>query len=303
MKDKKVQVCVIGGATVDIFGTAKYRIVDEDSNIGSVTYSFGGVGRNIANNLSRLSIKVELLCALGNDNNASEIIEHCKKENIGLNHSLITDKPTATYLSVNQPEGDIYVGLADMLINEELTTAYLSQHLDFLNSCEVVVLDTNLNEETHRFLVDNLKTKIFVDPVSTKKAEKLRGKLYNIKGIKPNYIEAVTIAEKELSPKEFVEALLQGGVEEVYLTLGNQGVVSGNRDCLYNLANFPGMIVNTTGCGDAFLAGVIYGELQGLNLEEKSKCGLAAAAICCRSKSAISEYLSEEELLRAVREQ
>jgi len=300
MKNNESQVAVIGGATIDIFGTATTAIKAADSNIGTVNYSFGGVGRNIAHNLSKLDINVELVCALGNDDNATKIIEHCQQENIGLNHILRTDKPTATYLSVNQPSGDIYVAIAAMNINDELTTEFLTSHLPWLNTCDIVVFDTNLSEATLAFLMANIKTKIFVDPVSGIKAEKLQGNLKNITAIKPNYIEALALSGKILSEEEILTELLTYDIKEVYLTLGDKGLLCGDKDHRYKLANYPGAIINTTGCGDAFLAGVIYGELQAADLLTKSKYGLASAAICCRSDSAINEFLSCDELMKVV---
>jgi len=298
---RKVDVCVIGGASIDIFGSATNKIIPLDSNIGNVTYSFGGVGRNIANNLSKLQIKTELICALGNDDNAKRIIDHCEKENIGLNYSLQTTKSTASYLSINQPEGDIYVAIADMGINDCLTREYLNSHLDFINSCEIVVLDTNLSTATLEEMLSKITAKIFIDPVSGEKAKKLPQDLSNVAAIKPNLLEARTIVQKDLTEELLVNELLKKGIKEVYLTLGAEGAISANQSESYRLPIYQGPIINTTGCGDAFLAGIIYGELQGCSLMEKTQWGLKAASICCRSMGSISEFLSEKELKETVR--
>jgi len=297
----RTDVCVIGGASIDIFGSSTSRIIPEDSNIGTITYCFGGVGRNIANNLSKLGIDVELICVLGNDDNAKRIIEHCKQENIGLNHYLKVDKPSASYLSINQPEGDIYVAIADMSINDCLTKDFLNKHLEFINSCKVIVLDTNLSTETFEYMLSKITTTIYVDPVSGKKAMKLPNDLTKVTAIKPNLLEAKTILKKDGKKQELVNGLLDKGIKEVYLTLGSEGVISSNKEECLKVANYPGNIVNTTGCGDAFLAGIIYGELKEVDLLRKTQFGLAAASICCRSLGSISEYLNEEELIKIVR--
>jgi len=301
MNDKRTQVAVIGGATIDIFGKALKKIIPEDSNVGLVDYSYGGVARNIANNLSKLGVDVELLCVLGQDENAQRLISHCRSEGIGLNHCLRSERATATYLSINQPSGDIYVAIADMGINDELSQKYINEKLAFLNSCEIVVCDTNLSVETLAYLMANVTAKIIIDPVSGTKAEKLHGNLHNIRAIKPNYLEAVAITGLELSEADLLTELLRGDITEVYLTLGARGLICGDKNQQLQFENYPGNIVNTTGCGDAFLAGVVYGELKGADLATKSRFGLAAASICCRSANAINSYLSEEELLKTVR--
>ncbi|MCA3574619.1 MAG: carbohydrate kinase, partial [Aestuariivirga sp.] len=61
------RVIVIGGANVDIKGRSSGPFVQGTSNPGEVTVSAGGVGRNIAENLSRLGVSVSLFTALGDD--------------------------------------------------------------------------------------------------------------------------------------------------------------------------------------------------------------------------------------------
>ena len=302
MNDSKIQVCVIGGASVDIFGIADKKINVFDSNPGKVTYSFGGVGHNIANNLSKLGISVELLCGLGKDMNAKRIMENCRQENIGLNHCYFSELPSATYLCINQPDGDIYAAVADMKIHENISVDYLNEELAFINSCAIAVIDTNLSQEACDFLFENLTCAIYVDPVSVAKAAKVKNYLSEIAVIKPNYPEAKTILNKELPPTALAAEFIRSGVKEVYLTLGAEGAIGVNYKESCQFPVFPGNTLNTTGCGDAFLAGVIYGALKGKDLVTKTNYGLAAAGICSRSLDTVSELLNEEELLKLVEE-
>jgi len=303
MNVAKVPVCVIGGASVDIFGVADAKINAGDSNPGRVNYSYGGVGHNIANNLSKLQIKVELLCGLGRDDNGQRLQENCRKENIGLNHCFFSDLPSASYLCINQADGDIYVAVADMKIHENIDVEYLAEKLDFINSCKIAVIDTNLSKEACDFLFENLSCDIYVDPVSTAKAAKVKNYLSKIKVLKPNYPEAKTILALDLPPEELAHRFIEAGVGEVYLTLGARGAIACNSEASHSLPIFPGNTRNTTGCGDAFLAGVIYGALKEVDLATKIKYGLAAAGISGASRETVSPNLSEEELLKLVEKQ
>ena len=66
-KNKECRAVVVGGVNVDIGGQPFLQLVMKDSNPGKVTVSFGGVGRNIAHNMSLLGIRTEMLTALGDD--------------------------------------------------------------------------------------------------------------------------------------------------------------------------------------------------------------------------------------------
>ena len=64
-------VCVVGGANVDIEGRVPGSLLLADSNLGTVIRSPGGVGRNIAENLTRLDTPTRLITALGRDDNGT----------------------------------------------------------------------------------------------------------------------------------------------------------------------------------------------------------------------------------------
>ncbi len=64
-------------------------------------------------------------------------------------------------------------------------------------------------------------------------------------------------------------------------TLGEQGVLAWDGKRMLNIAAYSVPVVDTTGAGDIFHAGFIYGLLQGWPLEERLDFGCAAAALNC----------------------
>ncbi|MFQ8759901.1 MAG: PfkB family carbohydrate kinase [Intestinimonas sp.] len=54
----------------------------------------------------------------------------------------------------------------------------------------------------------------------------------------------------------------------------------------------PARMVNTTGCGDAFMAALAWGWLEGLGLEEAARAGLAASAIAMEGTETINPELT-----------
>ena len=58
----------------------------------------------------------------------------------------------------------------------------------------------------------------------------------------------------------------------------------------------PGPIVNTTGCGDAFVAAAADAFLNGLGTIEAARRALAAAAVCAADTAAVSRTLSAEAI-------
>ena len=60
-------VVVIGGLTRDVGGKPFSKLIMEDSNPGIVNTTMGGVGRNIAHNMSLMGIETKMLTAVGDD--------------------------------------------------------------------------------------------------------------------------------------------------------------------------------------------------------------------------------------------
>ena len=168
-------VYVIGGVNMDISGTPAGTLRPGDSNPGRVSLSPGGVGRNIAENLSRLGRRVSLITILGNDPYADVIREHCR--NVGIDLSMSFTDPlghTSTYLCLNEQNGDLHAAVSDMAICEELTPDRLEPILPALNRGSFLIVDANLPEETLAWIAEHVTMPIAADPVSTAKASRLR---------------------------------------------------------------------------------------------------------------------------------
>ena len=93
------RIVVIGGANLDLVGRSHVAYRSEDSNPGSVKMSPGGVGRNIAENLSRLGAEVVFLSAIGQDPQGQLVAQATQAVGVNMQHVLRTDCGTSTYLS------------------------------------------------------------------------------------------------------------------------------------------------------------------------------------------------------------
>lgn len=295
-------VTVVGAVNVDISGTPDTTFLPGDSNPGHVRVTLGGVGRNIAENLCRLGHKVSMITAIGEDANAAQVRQGCREAGIDLTHSLtVPDGRTSTYLCLNDEHGEIVGAVSDMAIYEALTPAFLQTRLEVLNRSRLVVVDGNLSAEALAFLGRNVTAPLFADPVSVKKAGRLAGMLRAATAIKPNRPEAslltgVSIQSHEDLPRA-AEAFFRMGVRNVFISLGGEGVYFDDGTDRGILPVMPGPILNTNGCGDAFLAGASDGYLSGLSLRDCARRGLAASSLCARSESAVSPLLCPEALL------
>jgi pseudouridine kinase len=192
-----------------------------------------------------------------------------------------------------------------MSICDRITPAYLSAHLSILQNAQVVVADANIPAESLRWLAENCTAPLFCDPVSTIKAEKLRPILHKIHTLKPNRLEAELLSGIPIRSAEDVakaaDRLLELGVHRLFISMGADGVYAAMGDQRLRLPNLPGKMVNTTGCGDAFMAALVWSYLQGRDLKQTALAGLAAGAIAMESPETINPMMSAPALLERIR--
>ena len=288
---------------MDIGGRPEAALVARDSNPGAVSSSLGGVGRNIAHNMALLGLDVRLVTAFGNDLNAQKLAASCGELGIDISQSpVIPGGRTSTYLFINDQRGDMALAVSDMEIYRHLTPQVLAQRRKLLDGSQVVVLDTNIPEESIAWLAENCAAPLFADPVSTAKAVKLKPVLGKLHTLKPNRLEAELLSGVPITDGESLnraaDALLETGLRRVFISLGAEGVFAADHSGRVQMPCLPAELVNATGCGDAFMAAITWAYLRGTDLEETARAGLAASSVAMESQETINPCLSGELLLR-----
>ncbi|MBO2526811.1 MAG: MarR family transcriptional regulator [Clostridiales bacterium] len=290
---------VVGGVNMDIGGRSLAPLVAKDSNPGRVSMSLGGVGRNIAHNLSLLGVDVRFLTAFGDDLYARRIAASCGELGIDISHALqVPGGATPTYLFLNDCDGDMALALSDMEICERITPSYLAENLPILNNAQLVVTDTNIPAQSLAYLADHCTAPIFADPVSTAKAVKLKPILGRLHTLKPNRIEAELLSGVKITDEDSLhkaaEKLLATGLRRVFISLGTDGVFAADHKEMCLQQCFQAEMCNATGAGDAFMAALAWAYLEGTDLKQTAKAAAAAAAIAVEGSETINPVMSAE---------
>ena len=299
-------ITVIGGVNVDIGGRSDAPLRSRDSNPGRVRASLGGVGRNIAHNLSLLGLDVRFLTALGGDSHAAEIRRSCGSLGIDLSLSVISpDSPTSTYLYIEDSGGELAVAVTDTRLCELITPAYLESKLSDINRAAIVFADANLTAEALAYLAENCASPLFTDPVSTVKAEKLRPILGRLHTLKPNLIEAELLSGVKItddaSLEKAADILLSTGLKRLFISLGERGVFAAEGYARLLVPRCDAEVRSTNGAGDAFTAALGLAYTKGLDLAQTCRMANAAAAITLESEETVSPALSAETVAKRIK--
>ena len=295
------KVVIVGGSVIDLFLYPHGKMNLYDSNPGYMKRSLGGVGRNIAENLARLSVDTTLITPLGQDHYRNMILDQAAEINLKI--FPVEIKETPLYVSVIDEMGEDMIGVALMDEIASITTDQVMKHKDVLDQADIIVLDTNLSEGVLKSLLTIYKDKTYVDAISGQKASKLRDLLPYIHTLKMNSIEAATIAgygdESIDSLNDLGNFFIRKGTKEIFITLGEKGVYYANNVVALMRSSVKVKAVNQTGAGDAFFSGVIYAKLTD---QDPIAYGIANAYLNLIDPHAVAINLSKELLEKTKKE-
>lgn len=287
---------MIGAQNIDIFAKTKEEYTLHDSNIASITLAYGGVGRNLTENIKRLGNDVSFLTVFGDDTFSIQARESLHKLGIDTVHSLtVKNSSNSIYLGILNEDNDLYLGLNDMDITQSLNTSFFKRHIDYINSFNYIVIDNNLNQDAITYLCTTIDSPIIMDAVSAKKVHKLRSLLSKIDTLKLNTIELSELSNQPDIKSQMIE-LRNNGLNNVLVTDGKNEIRLLNNNYYEVLPTQIDDIVNASGAGDAFLSGFIQGVIENVKDEEKLRYANILAHYTLLCNEATSKEINKDVL-------
>ena len=303
---KSGPVLVIGAAGLDVIGHLSGGLKAGSSNPARVRTSYGGVSRNVAENLARLGQEVILVTAVGDDQNGQQVLAYTEQAGVDVSHAVHTDLfPTGFYMGIVNKKGQAELAVDDMRVMSCLTPDELKKRAGLFEKASIVFLDANLPEDTIKVamsLAHKQKIPVCADPASSALALRLLPHLPALSMITPNSTEAGILSGGKFSSSDRKAAmqvarhLVNIGVEIALITLAEFGVCYATSETSGQLPAIKTRVEDPTGAGDAFTAAVIFALLNEIEIDEAVKLGLSAASLTLRHPGTVFPDLSLENL-------
>lgn len=295
------RIVCLGGAVFDRKYRARQLLVAETSNPVDGMRSFGGVARNVAENLALLGAATSFISIVGEDETGSALLAHLRQINIDVSQIITTkERPTAEYAAVLDEKGDLAIGLADMGIFDLFQPAYLERLWPHLASASLVFCDCNLPAETLRLLIEKRKDARFrlaFDAVSTHKVMRLPDDLAGIDFLFMNLDEANALMARRAQASfkdaaEAAKALVAAGAANAIVTRGASGVVIASSSGIRIVPAVEAKPVEITGAGDAMIAATLHALLSGASVADAARIGTLLGALTTESAASVHPELS-----------
>ena len=295
-------VVVIGAMNLDVIATAGQPAQADDSTPGNIGFYAGGVARNIAEGLTRLSVDTSLHSIVGGDFAGAQLLALCQTAGMCCEH-IVTSKNGATpvYVSMNSHDGSLLHAVSDMSLIDRWQMPQLSAP----SKAGLCVIDANLPQSVIEDIVTLYQyTPLVAEAVSVSKCRRLQNVLPALELLKVNRHEAAVLVDagEQVSTEVVGKKLLELGPRKVLMSLGADGAMlfekrAGVVDVIHTEAALA-EVVSVNGAGDALTAGFLAAMLRGKDSATCLQWGVEAAGLSLECFSACSELLSVTRLTR-----
>ena len=300
-----IDVLVLGQIVMDVavFGFKSEFLKEKLHHLEhAVSLSVGGDGQNSSITMGYLGLNAWLSGRVGDDEPGRICMGLCTAA--GVNVSRVIRVPggtTATTLNVVQEGGEATIlnfpGENKNYRNGDLPFDLFNQaryvSLQSLFSC------TGLDVPEIFRKAKAAGARTFADCATrhgNEDLETIRGIFPALDIFCPSYDEAFGLLGLK-DPGDLAKGFLDLGAGTVVIKLGERGCLAADGKTTIKVPAYPCKVVNTTGAGDSFAAGLLYGLCRGYSLEGAAKCGNAAGAITASSPLTSGAVRSEKQLL------
>lgn len=302
-------VTVIGAAIIDVLaGPVNEQVFQTGSQPMETTkLSFGGDALNEAVALARLGVPVELISKVGQDEAGKQVLTYLEANGVpvdcvkqapglttGINIVLVDEKGERHFLT--NPNGSL------RKLSLEDVEPYVEDAADIVSFASMFVspiLDIPAMESLFKQVKSGPGRILVADmtrPKCGEKLEDLKGLLPYIDYFLPNEAE-VALLTGVADPYENARLLVEAGASCAVIKCGSRGcLIRTPKECIEIPAYPVEKVVDTTGAGDCFAAGFLWGLSQGLGLENCGRLACAVAACTVECMGATEGIRSMEEV-------
>ncbi|BAK82799.1 carbohydrate kinase PfkB [Komagataeibacter medellinensis NBRC 3288] len=299
----RAPIVCIGGAAIDRKFCLFSPLVPGTSNPATGYTGFGGVARNVCENLARLGQATALVSIVGDDLPGHALADHMKS--CGVDTSRIQfagNASTAEYIAILDDRHDLGVAVFDAVVFERLDIDYIRRCWPLIAAAGWLFVDCNVSVEVLAWLTRKAREGSFslaVDTVSVPKAQRLRGQLDGVQVLFTNRDEALTLLDGTTTADTsaaIAAALVMQGVGTVIMTEGARGLTVADSSGVHALPAYRTDVVDVTGAGDALVAATLSALSENMDTVTACRHGLAAAALTVGSRESVCPGISHDAL-------
>ena len=299
-------IVVFGAVFVDIKGYPIDQYIPSGRNVGRVVQVHGGVSRNVVEDIANVELRPTFLSVVDNTGLSDDVVRNLIRHKVEIRYIARSPEGLGTWLAVFDNEGDVIASISRRPDMSKLAEV-LDEHGDeIFSAADSIVVEFDMEEPVLKRVLDlaqKHRKEVYTVISNMGIAMKRRDLLQKTAVLVCNEQEAGMLFTEDYSgvtPQRMQEILIDkvrlSGIPRIIVTMGEQGAVY--ADIRGESGVCPALrvdVVDTTGAGDAFFAGVAIGLTYGKTVGEACVIGTRLAASVITSRENVCPRFRPEE--------
>lgn len=302
-----MSIVVIGTSFVDIKGFPDGAYLPTGRNVGQVKYIHGGVARNVVEDIANMELRPTYIGIVDDTPLGTDVLEKLKKHKVNTDYVEVRPDGMGIWLAVFDANGDV----AGSISKRPDTTPFLeilnNRGDEIFSNADALVLECDMEIPVVKKALDladkyNIQKYALVSNMSIAADRRDLIQRYdcficNKQEAGLLFLDDYTDKNAEEMQKIICDRVVRAKFPAMVVTLGGDGAVFADIDG--NSGFCPArnvQILDTTGAGDAFCAGVASGLTYGKSLAEAVDIGTMLAASVIVSTENVCPRFHPDEL-------
>lgn len=295
------KVLVIGSLNMDMVVRVEQLPAKGETVLGeTISYIPGGKGANQACALGRLGANVQMLGCIGKDDFGKIQLSNLEEYKVNTKSIKVSEeKPTGTAIVYVDKKGNNNIVVIQGA-NKECSYSYLKENDEAFQKADYIVLQMEIPYESILYAIrrgKELGKTIILNPAPVSK--EMSDEIYPfIDYITPNESELSKLSSvnEDESVENMAKQLLQKGVENVLVTIGEEGAILVNNQTTHVCKARKVQAIDTTAAGDCFNGAFVLALSEGRGVLEAIEFANKASSIAVTRKGAQTSIPTREEV-------
>lgn len=302
----KMGIVVIGDVFIDIKGYSTSPYIPQGRNAGTIVQLHGGVGRNVVEDIANVELEPTFISLVDDNAMGDDVIQKLKRHKVNTDCMRKVENGMGTWLAVFDHEGDVVASVSKRPDHRPVEKILDECGDEIFKNADSIVIEIDTDKEivkkTFNY-AEKYGKKVYALVSNMTIAIERRDFLRRTSCFVCNQQEAGILFSEDYEDVSaealaniLAERIRTAQIPQMVVTMGGDGAVY--VDDHGNKGVYPALkvdVVDTTGAGDAFFAGVCIGLTYGKSLREA--CGIGtrlASTVICTSENICPRFMPEE---------
>ena len=299
-------ITVFGAVFVDVKGYPKDTFIPAGRNVGVVETVYGGVSRNIAENIANVELRPTFVSLVDDNAEGDEVINQLKRHKVNTDYIRKTKDGMGTWLAIFDNSGDVYASISKRPDLAPILQILEEKGDEIIKNSDSIALEIDMDKEIVKEvfkLADKHGKKVYAAVSNMSIASKRRDFIKDTGCFVCNRQEAGMLFMddySEVNPEDLKDIIYNkatmAGIPKMVVTLGEAGAIYAEAGVGCGICPSRKVEVrDTTGAGDAFFSGVTIGLTYGKSLAEACAIGsMLAASVITSTENVCPRFLPSE---------